>query len=421
MSFKSVLLVEDSEQFGKQIKRTIEVTLQAQVFWCKNDAELETALFDPSISFNLAICDYHLPDAPEGEAIIRLRQAGLLTLVVTGKDDEQTRQDIWKLGVSDYFHKGETTIFQDVASACRRLSQNRKSKVLIVDDSKVACQVFSTLLKLQNYQVDVVHSGEEALTKLTGSTDYDLLLTDYNMQGMTGAELCKELRRQPRFSDLAIIGISSADTPLMAARFLKSGANDFIVKQSYILEEFFVRVQRNIEMTKLIRSVRAAATTDYLTNLKNRRALFSDTKPWFRTQTLAVAVIDIDHFKLINDEYGHQAGDWVLQHLAEVLEEHSPDGAMVARLGGEEFCIVFGDEHDPDETLENLRVEIAQPLMPPSDAFPEKITASIGYVFGKLNSLDDAIRDADRLLYQAKNEGRNCIRGEYSHPQADPV
>lgn len=418
MNFKSVLLVEDSEQFGKQIKRTIEVTLQAQVVWCKSDAELETALFDPSNQSALAICDYHLPDAPNGEAISRLRQAGLLTLVVTGSDDENMRQEMWKLGVSDYFNKSESTIFQDVATACRRLGQNRKSRVLIADDSKVARQVFTALLKLQNYQVTTVDSAEAALAMLEQDDQFDLLLTDYNMGGMNGADLCRALRQQPKYADLAIIGISSAESPLMAARFLKSGANDFIVKQSYILEEFFVRVHRNIEMTKLIRSVRTAATTDYLTGLKNRRALFAETKNWFAQQLLCVAVIDVDHFKPINDEYGHQAGDWVLQCLSERLVEHSPNNAMVSRLGGEEFCLVFPSNIDVDDALENLRVEISQPLMPPSDAFPDKITASIGYVFGSLTNLDDAIKDADRLLYQAKEEGRNCIRGEQSAPQS---
>ena len=167
------------------------------------------------------------------------------------------------------------------------------------------------------------------------------------MPGMNGYDLCQKIRETHKKEDLAIIGISSEGNSEMAARFIKSGANDFIVKQSFIIEEFYCRVTQCIENINLIQMTKETAIKDFLTNLYNRRYFFDQGKQSFITSLskrhpMACAMLDIDHFKQVNDTHGHDMGDKVLQYLSTILLDFVDTWAegMVARLGGEEFCIL---------------------------------------------------------------------------------
>jgi diguanylate cyclase (GGDEF)-like protein len=160
------------------------------------------------------------------------------------------------------------------------------------------------------------------------------------------------------------------------------------------------------------------ATTDALTGLPNRRTISehatqSFTQAKARAQPFSVAVIDIDHFKRINDRYGHDAGDHVLQRVAQTLSEHARGKQLVGRQGGEEFVALLEDANAPDSATaaERLReaVAAATPLI---GGNPESVTVSIGVATMNEGdaSFDDLLRRADRALYAAKDAGRNRVR-----------
>lgn len=159
-----------------------------------------------------------------------------------------------------------------------------------------------------------------------------------------------------------------------------------------------------------------AAVTDFLTNLNNRRQLLRLGLPMLalanRNNRLAVAMIDIDFFKQINDTYGHDVGDIVLKHVGKMLSERFRSCDVVARYGGEEFCILapsLNSTQTAFELFDNFRISLANSDINISEMKTLKITVSIGVTTDLCPNLDDMISAADYLLYKAKHNGRNCV------------
>ena len=159
-----------------------------------------------------------------------------------------------------------------------------------------------------------------------------------------------------------------------------------------------------------------AAVTDFLTNLNNRRQLLRLGLPMLalanRNNRLAVAMIDIDLFKQVNDLYGHDVGDIVLKHISKMMGERFRSCDVVARYGGEEFCILAPSLNSPQlafELFDNFRISLANSDIQISETQTLKITVSIGVTTDLCPNLDDMITAADYLLYKAKNKGRNCV------------
>ena len=133
----------------------------------------------------------------------------------------------------------------------------------------------------------------------------------------------------------------------MSARFIKVGANDFITKP-FQPEEFYCRVTQNIDLIEKTQALVDAATKDFLTGLYNRRFFFEKgvgklERARRERKSVALAMLDIDHFKSVNDTYGHDVGDEVLQVVSKTLQDSARADDLVARLGGEEFCVLMED------------------------------------------------------------------------------
>lgn len=277
--------------------------------------------------------------------------------------------------------------------------------------------MISGLLSVQQFQVLTEKDGVEGLNLLKENPDTKLVITDYAMPNMNGDDLCKKIRQEFSREDLAIIGISSKKDDKMAAHFIKSGANDFIIKQFFIIEEFYCRVFQCIENINLIKQVREAAIKDYLTGLYNRRyfyetgaALFKNAKE--NAAPFSCAMFDIDYFKKVNDTYGHDVGDLVLQKVSSVIQDRMSKIDLVARLGGEEFCVLAleTDKFQAKKIFEKLRRKIEGTMV----YFNNKkknlnVTVSAGVCSESFESLELMVKKADELLYEAKKNGRNRI------------
>ena len=411
-----ILLVEDTPFFERVIRRQLNAIEGLRVVSAANRAEAVTLLEESKIAPVVALVDLILPDAPDGEIVDVTLAAGLPTIVFSGCFDEKLRTTLLDKGVVDYILKDNATSLVYVTSLVRRVCDNRKIDVLIVDDSPTDRQIIARRLSLYQLRVHTANTYQDALQKVDQITNLQLVVLDYVTPNLDGFDLLRALRGRYSMSELAVIGLSSRAEPGVVARFLKSGANDCLPK-SCTPEEFMLRISQNLDTLYRIRTLDHFAHRDALTGLSNRRHLFSEGAALVRQVRRAgdpvrVAVMDIDRFKSINDSFGHEVGDELIRSFAQALDACRPDDAFAARLGGDEFCLILPrlDEAACCRVLEALRHQVAE--IDHADGLLSEIagiTISIGLSNGQADSLQDALRAADIHLYAAKRDGRNRV------------
>jgi len=415
---QNILLVEDSNMFGKIAKRKIEKVFNVPVYWAKSFAEAEKLLEMGGGSFSMALLDVNLPDAPHGEVIDRVVKEGISSLVFTSNVSDDVRSLVWSKKVADYILKEDPNSLEYIVTAMQQLEQNHENLILVVDDSTTYRTMLSDLLYIRKYRVINASNGEGALDILDQYPEVKLVITDYNMPGIDGVRLCQKIREKRKSDQLAIIGASSEDDFSLGARFLKSGADDFIVKGSFLVEEFYSRVQRCLKQIDLFQQIRDASIQDFLTGMYNRRYFFEAggelvSQCELKGYQLYCAIIDIDNFKSVNDTYGYDVGDIVIKQVAQAMQELSEEEDIVARIDGEEFCILgpIASVDDGLEQCERLRQSIATMSIAIDDVSRESLKVSIsgGVCFSFGGDLDDLIKKADECLYRAKQNGRNRV------------
>ncbi|MCE2573194.1 diguanylate cyclase [Motilimonas eburnea] len=411
---KKILVIEDSSTVRNILLQVIEKKLNVPVDTAESMAQCRALIKEHgSEAYFAAMVDLNLPDAASGEAVAYTLAHQIPSIVLTGDYNETMRNKLLNMGVVDYVIKDSTYSFNYAISLLQRLHKNQRIEVLVVEDSSVARSYLEGLLKQHLFQVYTANDGHEALQVLAQHPHIKLLLTDYNMPNVDGFQLVQQLRKHYDKNQLAIIGLSSADDTSLSARFIKHGANDFLTKP-FIHEELYCRVNQTLDHMELIAEIQDAANRDYMTKLYNRRYLFNyGSELHARAKqgdiSLAVTIMDIDHFKEVNDTYGHEAGDIVLKHFANMLATCFPK-SLVARLGGEEFCILMQetDNEQASYRLNKFRERLAQsPITAAEDEI--WVTASFGVSNFIGDSLDSQINRADKLLYEAKNDGRNRV------------
>ncbi|MDM9628568.1 diguanylate cyclase [Rhizobium sp. S152] len=419
-----ILLVEDSRMFSAVLCHRFQNELGLVVKPCPSRGELEQILAQEGHGYSMAVVDLNLPDAPYGEALDCAIAHGIPTIVFTATFDLQTRNRILQRNVIDYVLKDNEFALDNLVAAVRKAISNTKTRVLVVDDMDSARQVLVGLLKTQQYKVVDVASGVEALAALEVHDDIEIVITDHHMPDMSGYELTRRIRHRFGSDRLRIIGISSSDDRMLSASFLKAGASDFLYRP-FVTEELQCRVANNVETLAQMKQLRAAAARDYLTGLYNRR-YFYDQGPKLVNDCLrrramgAIAILDIDHFKRLNDTYGHEIGDKVLAAVAKRLAaifEGSEN--LLSRLGGEEFAILFPmmDSYAATELCDEIRAEISR-LKVIADDEELSVTCSIGVAeISGYETFDNYLNAADQFLYMAKHKGRNIVYSDVKMTQ----
>lgn len=406
-----LLVVEDSKPIATVIKQ-IAQSLKFEVVLATTLAQVEEILSGDT-DFFAATVDYALPDAHDGEAIPCVLSHGIPSVVMTGKMDDATRQKILSQPVIDYIPKENSQAFLYLKRVLHWQQTNSKNAILVVDDSSSARNHIVELLKRRNFSVQTANNGVQALEKLQQHKNIKMVITDLEMPKMDGITLTNEIRKKYSREQLAVIGISGAENGIHSARFIKNGADDFL-RKPFCPEEFYCRITQNIESLNNIAQIQHAANTDYLTELSNRRAFFRNASQRIAEYTkrkvpYCLAVLDIDYFKKVNDNYGHDAGDQVLKALALYMRKHFGAG-LTARLGGEEFAVLLHglDADQLYNKLDDFRRDIAVSPLPTGDA-QVSITISIGVVIDSKEDLSKQMNEADNALYLAKEHGRNQI------------
>ncbi len=411
---QKILVVESSRFFSSMLQQEIQAATGLAVDCCGTFAEARTALHARGREYVVAVLNIILPDAADGAMASLCRETGVPTIVFTGSYSEDLRERLTAEGVLDYIVKDTPASIGQLISVIQRLVRNRHAKALVVDDSVTSRAYIGDLLRQYNFRVLQATNGVEALEQLNGNPDISLVITDFHMPRMDGMEMVRRMRATHSKDRLTIIGLSSGGGTAISARFIKAGANDFLPKP-FLREEFYCRVTQNMELLDLITSLREVSTTDYLTGLYNRRHFYDVGETLFAsmqrgTITLTAAIIDVDHFKRVNDALGHDAGDTVLKAVARNLRASIREAEIIARIGGEEFAVLainLAPESVPS-FFERLRAAVNGVEITIAGQ-PVPVTASIGVCRSGGATLDAMMSKADEMLYLAKRSGRNRV------------
>lgn len=414
---KRILVVEDSQIVTKIIRHVIKQEPDLEAVYAASLAEARVLLAQWSGQLFAALADLNLPDAPDGEVVDLILDAGVPTIVLTGSYDDARRDKILAKGIVDYVVKEGRYSYEYAIGVIHRLASNEAVSVLVVDDSDTSRRYIAELLARQRFRVLEAGNGVEAIKLLLAHEAIDLVITDYNMPQMDGVELIKNLRYKYEKGDLVIIGLSGQGDKSLSAKFIKNGANDFLHKP-FNYEEFTCRVRHNVEALELIRKNREASQRDYLTGLWNRHCFFIRGEQLYAEakaggKLLAAAILDLDHFSAINQRHGHQVGDQVLVALSHLLHE-AFGRFLVARADGDEFYVLMPglDNEQAQALLSRVRLRMDAEPISLADGSALYVSFSAGTTNVQVDSLDQQLARAQMLLAHAKEAGRNIVIGD---------
>ncbi|MGA8766028.1 MAG: diguanylate cyclase [Candidatus Acidiferrales bacterium] len=298
--------------------------------------------------------------------------------------------------------------------------------VLVADDSPIYRKLVEHALAEDSCPVSFASSGHQAI-EIFEREHPDLVITDWVMPDLTGIELCQRIRTGAQSSYTYIIILTSNAEKENVVKGLSAGADDYLTKPFH-RDELLARVHVGRRLIDLHRQIEAKnrlleelALTDPLTGLPNRRAI----EDWSARQLsgaarhgfpMWVVLIDLDHFKSVNDTYGHDAGDTVLKKFGEVLRDNTRLSDISGRIGGEEFLLVLthADEKNVLVVVDRIRKQLAAEQFEWNGSVIN-VTASFGaagFSGKKAPEFSHLVKQADAALYRAKDLGRNRIEFE---------
>ena len=300
------------------------------------------------------------------------------------------------------------------------IEEIKNAKILVVDDIKTNCDVLKRRLESNKFVVDISMSGKEALDKIN-KHKYDLILLDVLMPEVNGLEVLIKVREQYSADKLPIIMVSSFDDVESISKCIQLGASDYLSKpvNSTILTQ---KVASTLERKalrereeQLLSELHRQAITDEMTGIPNRRYVFDVLEKSFleidkeSKEHFATVIFDIDHFKNVNDTYGHAAGDEIIKKVSFIATSviNSPD--IFGRIGGEEFlAVIFNNSK---EHLQQICEKVRSTIENDETLFDNqkiRVTISGGVCFtDESTSVSDMVNKADERLYLAKKNGRN--------------
>jgi len=409
-----ILVVDDSKTIAMGLKHTIEERLGLKVYVASSKAQCADLVLQHKGKFDLALLDYGLPDAQNGEVVDFVNKFNIPSLLLTGTKLPKDA-DIFKNNcLIDYILKNGSYAIDYSVGVVNRFIKNASIEVLVVDDSKTFAMKMQQLCIKYNLKAIVNYRAKEALETIKQRPNIKLILVDYNMPEMDGLEFTMQLRKTFKKDEVALIALSGMSEKEVVSSFLKYGANDFLYKD-FSNEEFFARVNGNLEVLELFTATQDKAKKDYLTGVFNKTYLMNAGEEIWEsakknTELLAVVLIDIDNFQVINESYGHEAGDEAIKELARILLERMNKDSIVARISADQFCVLLRNR--PYAELYQIFDELREDIQNDKFKFEDYLldyTVSIGINIDLSDSLEDMIELADEALANCKHKGANQL------------
>jgi two-component system, cell cycle response regulator len=306
----------------------------------------------------------------------------------------------------------------------RTLPATEPGRILVVDDNQDNIEIIATRLRFRGYEILEASDGAQALEQVTDHAP-DLILLDVMLPDIDGYEISRRIKGSPDLPFIPIILVTARDSTQDKVQGLDAGADDYLTKPINF-PELEARVRSMLRIKRLQdelelknRELERLSISDGLTGLYNHRhihdLLAEEYERVERTRDcMSVAMFDLDRFKLVNDTYGHQAGDKVLVTLADILRETARDIDRLARYGGEEFIALLPETCIDDAAVfvERVRREVSRHHFDIGRDEPLHMTLSAGvatYPHDLVDSLETLVKLADQALYAAKTGGRDRI------------
>ena len=429
----SIMIVDGSEVSRTIIARILKNEIEnVNITACGNAAEALQRLGNWE-RFDLITTSLMLPDMDGLDLCTRIRASErhhyTPVIVVSGDADSRLLREGFAAGVTDYFDKSSGyKAFVDFIKSFLQRNSGLVGKILYVEDSPTAATITRRIMEKHGLKVVHVTHAEQALELLEGVANgwgseddgFDIIVTDFFLKGkLTGGDLLHAIRTRFHYSqqEMPVLVITVTDNQQKQAEVFHAGANDFVQKPIY--EEIFIARIRSLLLIKQqfialkhqTDEMSRLATTDSLTGVRSKRFLLDNGNKLLKKEAnkpVSAMIMDIDHFKKINDQLGHLTGDHVLAGIGAQLNESFPDD-MVVRFGGEEFSIIMTNTTvmKAAECADEVRRKIEQ--LRPANV---DVTFSIGVACSDEHpdaDITKLLSLADKALYAAKENGRNRV------------
>lgn len=298
----------------------------------------------------------------------------------------------------------------------------KRHRVLMVEDSRASLEVYAHRLERRGYTVATAESAEEARAEISKLVP-DLILLDVFMPKVSGFDFLRELRSQPATQRVPVILISALSGTENVVEGLELGANDYVTKP-IVMPILTARMEALLRSAALVQRLEVQtellaklAAFDDLTGAYNRRSMFHHLEAELSRsrrykRSVSLLMLDIDHFKRVNDEHGHIVGDDALRWLVHTMQSELRAMDFVCRYGGEEFCTILPETDHAGAARAGERLRIAVARSPfKRDDLEIPITVSVGGAsWHAAGDVPDLLSRADEALYEAKRSGRNQVR-----------
>lgn len=368
---------------------------------------------------HVVLLDLYVGNASEDSltllAELSQRTPPVPVLVFTDRDNLTERLEVARLGGRAFLQKPviQFQVLDAVTQVLQRFDTGAEAKVMVVDDDLLTLATLRSELSPWGLKVVTLEDPRRFWETLE-AVEPELLILDINMPYLSGIELCQVVRNDSRWSGLPILFLTAYTDASTVNQVFAVGADDFVSKP-IVGPELVTRIINRLDRIKLLRNL---AEVDPVTTLSNRHKVTQELYKFLRlakrhNQILCLAVLDLDHFKHVNDRYGHMTGDAVLRQLGQLLQESFRSEDAIARWGGEEFVVGMYGMNKIDGV--NRLTKVLKTLNQQEFITPAHTKLQLSFSAGVAQYPEDGLdleslyRSADAALYQAKVAGRNRV------------
>lgn len=411
---RDVYILEDDLLLAEEIQTQLSIYgWQSKVFHKIDDIQQAVSEKQPAAF----IIDIMLAEGESAgtDFVYKTQQQfqGLIpVIIISSRWDWDSRIGAARAGANAYLTKPiDFGVLVERLDSLTLQKEGMPYQVLVIDDNQLLAEHYCEVLQSAGMTVHLLKDPTELLATLENFAP-ELVLLDLYMPKCNGIEVARVIRQDSQFVDLPIVFLSTESGRNLQLAAMQSGADDFLQKPIQP-QELIVAVKQRAERFRHLRElIRQDRMTGLLNHIAFRLQLeFELARQQRNSSLLSVVMIDIDHFKKVNDSYGHPVGDRVIKSLAKLLSNRLRKTDIIGRYGGEEFGVIMPDTHIDDalKVMDQLRQEFAQ-LRHSSQQQEFSVSFSAGVVAAKYDSqVEDLFDKADQALYQAKQQGRNQI------------